>query len=218
MNKNLKIIAATLMSVSVFVTPQLFANSKSDETASVSNALKEQLAQLNNLQANYQQQVFDNAGNKVMAGEGLVKLKRPEKLFWQQTSPDQTLLISNGEKTYYFDEFAEQVTILNSKKLINSTPFALLTSNDSELWQSYYVLFEDGKYLITPINKGESQVERLQLSFAENLLTTMEVFDNTGQTSVYKFSEQKVNQAVNDTVFKFEIPAGVFVDDQTQGE
>ena len=206
------------MSVSVFVTPQLFANSKSDETASVSNALKEQLAQLNNLQANYQQQVFDNAGNKVMAGEGLVKLKRPEKLFWQQTSPDQTLLISNGENTYYFDEFAEQVTILNSKKLINSTPFALLTSNDSELWQSYHVLFEDGKYLITPINKGESQVERLQLSFAENLLTTMEVFDNTGQTSVYKFSEQKINQAVNDTVFKFEIPAGVFVDDQTQGE
>ena len=88
------------MSVSVFVTPQLFANSKSDETASVSSALKEQLAQLNNLQANYQQQVFDNAGNKVMEGEGLVKLKRPEKLFWQQTSPDQTLLISNGENTY----------------------------------------------------------------------------------------------------------------------
>ena len=51
------------MSVSVFVTPQLFANNKSDETASVSSALKEQLAQLNNLQANYQQQVFDNAGN-----------------------------------------------------------------------------------------------------------------------------------------------------------
>ena len=55
------------MSVSVFVTPQLFANNKSDETASVSSALKEQLAQLNNLQANYQQQVFDNAGNKVMS-------------------------------------------------------------------------------------------------------------------------------------------------------
>ncbi|MFY8349509.1 outer membrane lipoprotein chaperone LolA [Pseudoalteromonas sp. SSM20] len=180
--------------------------------------LKTRLTLLENLQADFSQKVFDNTGAEIMQGAGFLKLNRPEKLYWKQTSPDETLLVSDGTKTFYYDEFAEQVTILNSKQLIDNTPFALLTSNDDNLWHNYSVNNSENVFVITPNTDRQSQVERLELTFSDDLLTSMKVFDNTGQTSVYVFSKQQLNQPIDDAFFKFTIPADVLVDDQSQGE
>lgn len=180
--------------------------------------LKTRLTLLENLQADFSQKVFDNTGAEIMQGAGVLKINRPEKLYWKQTSPDETLLVSDGTKTFYYDEFAEQVTILNSKQLIDNTPFALLTSSDDNLWHNYSVNNAENVFVITPNTDGQSQVERLELTFSDDLLTSMKVFDNTGQTSVYVFSKQQLNQPIDDAFFKFTIPADVLVDDQSQGE
>lgn len=180
--------------------------------------LKTRLTLLENLQADFSQKVFDNTGAEIMQGAGVLKINRPEKLYWKQTSPDETLLVSDGTKTFFYDEFAEQVTILNSKQLIDNTPFALLTSSDDNLWLNYSVNNNENMFVITPNTDGQSQVERLELTFSNELLESMKVFDNTGQTSVYVFSKQQVNQPIDDAFFKFIIPADVLVDDQSQGE
>lgn len=184
----------------------------------VSVQLQRELDHLTQLRASYQQRVLDQKNVEIMQGSGVVMLKRPSMLRWQQTVPDETLLVSNGDKTYFFDTFAEQVTILNSKHLINSTPFALLTSDDPQLWQAYQVTISNGTYAIVPKQLGESQVERLELTFKNHLLSSMRVFDTTGQVSAYEFSEQQVDKPILDAEFSFVIPDGALVDDQSQGE
>lgn len=193
-------------------------NTASDTLNKAQTELKARLMLLENLQADFSQKVFDNTGAEIMQGAGVLKINRPEKLYWKQTSPDETLLVSDGTKTYYYDEFAEQVTILNSKQLIDNTPFALLTSTDENLWQNYAITHSNNAFVITPNNQGQSQVERLELTFLNDLLTLMTVFDNTGQTSVYEFANQQLNQPIDDSFFTFTIPADVLVDDQSQGE
>ena len=185
-----------------------------------SQALQDKLATLKSFKAQFSQNVTDPQGQAVMQGEGTIALKQPMMIRWQQTKPDDTLFVSNGDKTYYFDSFAEQVTIMNTHSLIDSTPFVLLTSKDPEQWAKYQVVATDAGFSVTP-NKGvESQVEKLDISFnaKEQGLASLTVLDTSGQQSLFTFKEAKVNEALAAQTFEFTIPEGVEVDDQSQGD
>jgi outer membrane lipoprotein carrier protein len=212
------IVASTAVTVTPLNAAQTDLLAAEKVVNSASEELKKTLSTFSNFQAQYQQTILSNEGKTLMQGAGTVTLKRPEKLRWQQNSPDETLLVSDGKQTYFYDEFAEQVTILNSQQLIQSTPFALLTSNTDSLWQQYEVVLDNNNFIISPIKTGQGQVERLELRFEQNMIKEMRVIDRTGQTSVYLFNEQKINLSLADDVFNFTIPEGVLVDDQSQGE
>ena len=185
-----------------------------------SEALQQQLAAIKSFKAEFSQQVTDSQGEAIMQGEGNIALQQPMMIRWQQQSPDDTLFVSNGDKTYYFDSFAEQVTIMNTHSLIDSTPFVLLTSKDPEQWAKYQVVATDAGFSVTP-NKGvESQVEKLDISFnaKEQGLASLTVLDTSGQQSFFTFKDAKVNQALAAQTFEFTIPEGVEVDDQSQGD
>lgn len=185
-----------------------------------SEALQQQLAAIKSFKAEFSQQVTDSQGEAIMQGEGNIALQQPMMIRWQQQSPDDTLFVSNGDKTYYFDSFAEQVTIMNTHSLIDSTPFVLLTSKDPEQWAKYQVVATDAGFSVTP-NKGvESQVEKLDIRFnaQEQGLASLTVLDTSGQQSLFTFKDAKVNQALATQTFEFTIPEGVEVDDQSQGD
>ena len=185
-----------------------------------SEALQQQLAAIKSFKAQFSQQVTDSQGEAIMQGEGNIALQQPMMIRWQQQSPDDTLFVSNGDKTYYFDSFAEQVTIMNTHSLIDSTPFVLLTSKDPEQWAKYQVVATDAGFSVTP-NKGvESQVEKLDISFnaKEQGLASLTVLDTSGQQSLFTFKDAKVNEALATQTFEFTIPEGVEVDDQSQGD
>nr|WP_231613234.1 outer membrane lipoprotein chaperone LolA [Pseudoalteromonas sp. SWXJZ94C] len=185
-----------------------------------SQALQDQLATLKSFKAQFAQKVTDKEGQAVMQGEGTIALQQPMMIRWQQTNPDDTLFISNGDKTYYFDSFAEQVTIMQTSSLIDSTPFVLLTSKDPAQWEKYSVLATSKGFSVTP-NKGvESQVEQLDITFASNEqgLAELVVTDNSGQLSSFTFSDPQVNTLLDKTTFEFTPPEGVEIDDQSNGE
>lgn len=185
-----------------------------------SQALQDKLATLKSFKAQFKQNVTDGEGQIVMQGEGNIALQQPLMIRWQQTNPDDTLFVSNGDKTYYFDSFAEQVTIMKTSSLIDSTPFVLLTSKDPAQWEKYSVLATDSGFSVTP-NKGvESQVEQLDISFAESTqgLAKLVVTDNSGQLSAFTFNNAQVNIALDKATFEFTPPAGVEIDDQSNGE
>jgi outer membrane lipoprotein carrier protein len=185
-----------------------------------SEALQQQLAAIKSFKAQFSQQVTDSQGEAIMQGEGNIALQQPMMIRWQQQSPDDTLFVSNGDKTYYFDSFAEQVTIMNTHSLIDSTPFVLLTSKDPEQWAKYQVVATDAGFSVTP-NKGvESQVEKLDIHFnaKEQGLASLTVLDTSGQQSLFTFKDAKVNEVLAAQTFEFTIPEGVEVDDQSQGD
>lgn len=185
-----------------------------------SQALQDQLATLKSFKAQFSQKVTDKQGQAVMQGEGTIALQQPMMIRWQQTNPDDTLFVSNGDKTYYFDSFAEQVTIMQTSSLIDSTPFVLLTSKDPAQWEKYSVLATNSGFSVTP-NKGvESQVEQLDITFAGNEqgLAKLVVTDNSGQLSSFTFNDAQVNTPLDKSTFEFTPPDGVEIDDQSNGE
>lgn len=184
-----------------------------------SQALQQKLQSIKSFKAQFSQNVTDGQGETIMEGKGDIALQQPMMIRWQQTSPDDTLFVSNGNKTYYFDSFAEQVTIMNTNSLIDSTPFVLLTSEDPAQWQKYQVTATDNGFSVTPNQGIESQVEQLDIVFAakQQGLAKLMVKDSSGQSSLFTFSNPVINENLAESTFKFTIPEGVDVDDQSQG-
>ncbi|WP_105168462.1 outer membrane lipoprotein chaperone LolA [Pseudoalteromonas sp. T1lg23B] len=202
-------------SVVVALGLTLSANSMAD----ASSELKEKLAHINTFQATFSQQVSDEHGNILQQGSGNIALAHPLKIRWQQTQPDETLFVSDGVKTYYYDMFAEQVTVMNSEGLIDTTPFVLLTTRADEQWAKYQVSQSGSGYLIKPNEGVESQVETLEVQFSQqHSLHSVSVKDVSGQTSTFSFHDGQLNKELADALFSFTVPQGVVVDDQTQGE
>ena len=184
-----------------------------------SQALQQKLQSIKSFKAQFSQNVTDGQGETIMEGKGDIALQQPMMIRWQQTSPDDTLFVSNGNKTYYFDSFAEQVTIMNTNSLIDSTPFVLLTSEDPAQWQKYQVTATDNGFIVTPNQGIESQVEQLDIVFAakQQGLAKLMVKDSSGQSSLFTFSNPVINENLAESTFEFTIPEGVDVDDQSQG-
>ena len=176
--------------------------------------LRGKLNLLNSFTANFEQVVKDEQGEVLQQGQGEIALQQPNKLSWKQ---DDTLLISDGDKTYYFDSFAEQVSIYKSEKLIQSTPFILLTSNDESLWQQYDVTMQNNAYTVSPKSLENAQVSALVIRFEQNSkgLKGLEIKDVSGQTSYFNFSNADINPNLKSNMFEFIIPEGVEIDDQT---
>ncbi|KAF7771237.1 outer membrane lipoprotein carrier protein [Pseudoalteromonas citrea] len=187
--------------------------------ASAADDLKAKLALMNSFEAKFSQQVKDEQGELLQSGQGNIALSHPLKIRWEQVSPDETLFVSDGEKTFYFDAFSEQVTVMKTSGLIDTTPFILLTTRDTAQWEKYQISNIEHGYRITPKEGIDSQVEILDIAFnkAQNL-SAIKVTDLSGQVSSFTFEDSRINPSLASSLFTFEIPEGVVVDDQTQGE
>ncbi|CAH9055479.1 Outer-membrane lipoprotein carrier protein [Pseudoalteromonas holothuriae] len=211
MNIKSKLFKCSAMLFSAVLSVSAVADAASD--------LKAKLSNINTFEAQFSQKVFDEQGNLLQQGSGNIALAHPLKIRWQQLQPDETLFVSDGNKTYYYDTFADQVTVMNTRGLIDTTPFVLLTSRADEQWAKYQVSQTQTGYKVTPNQGIESQVEVLEVEFSkQHSLKAISVKDVSGQTSSFSFSDAQLNSQLPVELFSFVVPQGVIVDDQTQGE
>jgi outer membrane lipoprotein carrier protein len=210
----------TLTTIFVRPTSLLFGLVLSAQAlATAADDLKDTLASMNSFEAKFSQQVKDEQGELLQSGEGSIALAHPLKIRWEQTSPDDTLLVSDGEQAYYYDAFSEQVTVMKTNGLIDTTPFILLTTRDKTQWNKYNIRNIAKGYRITPKSGIDSQVEILDILFNQaQSLSAIKVTDLSGQVSSFTFKDSRVNDSLSAALFTFKIPVGVVVDDQTKGE
>jgi outer membrane lipoprotein carrier protein len=180
------------------------------------SALMAKLAKIEFFSAEFTQQIFDDAGNELQQGSGLLSVSKPNLVNWQTTLPDESLIVSDGENLWFYDPFVEQVSVYTLESAIANTPILLITSNDEKLWQDYSVnQLTDNRYLVTAKNEN-ARVKSLELSFAKSVynveLSAFNILDATGQLSVITLKHQ--NTAPKPSLFKFTVPEGVYLDDQ----
>tara|TARA_R110000744_G_scaffold68539_7_gene139393 strand:+ start:503 stop:1264 length:762 start_codon:yes stop_codon:yes gene_type:complete len=192
-------------------------NISATESAETSkNALMEKLAKIEFFSAEFNQQIFDEAGNELQQGSGLLSVSKPNLVNWQTIMPDESLIVSDGKNLWFYDPFVEQVSVYTLESAIANTPILLITSNDPKLWQDYSVSqLSDNRYLVTA-NNDNARVKSLELSFAKKAnkleLSAFNILDATGQLSVITLNHQ--HKAPKPDLFKFTVPEGVYLDDQ----
>ena len=176
--------------------------------------LKSILGATQSMSAGFTQVVIDEKGIIGQESGGLFLVQRPGKFRWEYQTPYQQMIVSNGEKVWFYDVDLEQVTIKKIIGSIGSTP-ALLLSGQVDIDQNYLLEdlgARDGLVWVKLVPKSEESTFKYILIGMENQrLNTMELSDNFGQLTRIYFSGIKINTEIDPKEFRLEPPPGVDV-------
>lgn len=163
--------------------------------------------------ADFSQVVRSSKGKELQKGEGKFQVKRPNLFRMDTKKPMENQIISDGKTLWFYDPFVSQVTANWVKDAVKDTPFVLLTSNDKVYWDQYDIKQNGDNFTLKPKSK-KSRIKQFDVLInSEGLLKSFSTIERDGQSNLYSLRNIS-NGAINDDVFKFNLPKGVELDDQ----
>jgi outer membrane lipoprotein carrier protein len=176
--------------------------------------LKSFLASTKYFTADFKQVTINEKGNPAQQSEGVFYLSRPGKFRWQYKKPYEQEIVSTEGKVWFYDVDLEQVTIKKIDDSLGSTP-ALLLSGAIQLEENFTLKkqgVDEGLQWIklSPKNE-ESGYNSILIGLEKGVLGGMELSDNFGQLTRIYFSNVKVNNQLDESVFTLNVPKGVDV-------
>ena len=151
--------------------------------------------------------------------QGIVYFKKPGKMRWEYTAPEQQLLVSDGKTMWFYVAEDEQVIVQNAEDAYGSKTPVTFLSGMGKLQNDFYM-----KLLPSSESSNEYKLELLpkqpQPELAKLLLTVdpatyriihTAVYDPYGNITDVSLQNIETNTIPSDELFHFDIPNGVDV-------
>lgn len=191
----------TVLSASVFA-----------QSAPAANQLAKLLNNYKTYQANFRQVTY--AGRQQQKSSGKFYLQRPGKFRWEISRPNQQIIIANGQTLWMYEVELQQATKEKIDMKSGRNPAVLLSGNVNKLVKQYEVtrVMIRGKiwYQLKP-RSSQSSFILVRMRFSNNRLIAIWVKNNLGQTTLFQFSNIRLNKRLNASLFVFKPPPGVDV-------
>ncbi|VAW50900.1 Outer membrane lipoprotein carrier protein LolA [hydrothermal vent metagenome] len=172
------------------------------------------LADIQTLQANFQQTLRTHEGEILQQTEGQFYLNRPGKFRWNYKLPYEQEIVSDGERVWIYDVDLQQVTVQRQDVSLPSSPMALL-QDSSKLYESFNVVPLDqheGVYRLKLESKtSASDFSEIVVGLDKSGLRFMQLHDQFEQVTDIIFSDIATNLKLDNKLFNFVPPEGVDV-------
>ena len=185
------------------------------------NAIQKNYESVLTLKANFEQKAFVKMLNRTEITRGTVQIKKPGKMKWVYSSPDPQVLISDQKNLWLYAPEEEEVTKIPIENVYSSNTPALFLAGQgilTDIFNVVQVLTEKDKFVavFTP-KEVENSLSRLVLRANKNnyQITGATVYDRLGNKTSIKFRSIRINEKIPESVFNFEVPAGVEIQDFT---
>jgi outer membrane lipoprotein carrier protein len=191
-----------------------------NDTGNITGAtrLRNFLANVQGMEARFRQQVIDSRQQVLEDASGSVVMQRPGRFRWNYQAPFERVIVADGEKVWLYEADLEQVTIRRLTSGIGDTPAALLTGKVSVL-ERFTVeksWTEEGLALVRLIPRSaDADFAGVTLGFDGAELRRLVLDDRLGQQTRIDLTEVRTNPRLSPEVFRFEIPAGADVIDDS---
>ncbi len=174
-------------------------------------SLNNYLSNFKSYQARFTQNTYDSTGHLLQQSRGEVKMVRPGKFWWKQEEPTEQIIIINSQFVWIYNVDLEQATQQRLNRAMSVNPALLLSGSVSNLSDKFTITVAKDQHTFTlhPKNRQAIQFVWVKLKFSPHYLSEMEVLNNLGQTSVFRFYQLKINQPIASSLFNFKPPAGV---------
>ena len=178
--------------------------------AGVTNAsLQAKLNSFKNFTANFTQVLSAHGQTQKTAGH--VWLQKPSQFRWQVQKPSKQLYVSNGKQIWDYEANLMQVIVRPVDKMLSQTPLLLLSGQVKNLQQLFIIKsLGSDTYQLTPKKQGDL-IKSITLKFKGNALLQLSFENVTGQLSIIRFHDVRINQSINSNQFAFTAPKGVDV-------
>ena len=176
------------------------------------------LNEIQSIQASFEQTIFGSENDVIDYSEGSFLLKKPGKIIWKFTAPSIKKIIVHDQKITTYDADLNQVLIVPFSDRYQSSLANILLKNDSLM--SYYQISSEtaneNVYSVVLVQKGSNDLfTRMKITVVEMLLTKIKLWGVSGQSIDIRFDNIILNASLSDVSFKFSIPKGADVFDQT---
>lgn len=180
---------------------------------SASDALQAKLNAMQSITAHFKQ-VVKAKQREISRTAGTMALKRPGRFRWQTKSPMEQLVVADGQKLWVYDVDLEQVTVKKQEKELGGTAALFLSGYNDSVSRDFEVTEAiSGSVQSYDLHSKSSKAnfQRLKLVFANNVLTSIEMFDQLGQHTIVNLSQVKSNPKMAESLFQFTPPKGTDV-------
>ena len=180
--------------------------------------LRNFLTGVTTLRADFRQRVIDSRQQLVEDSAGRVLMQRPGRFRWDYQQPHARAIVADGQKLWLYEADLDQVIIRQLEDGIGDTPAALLTGRQdvlerftiSKSWQA------DGIQWVALVPKAaDADFAAVRLAFDGPKLVNLELDDRLGQQTRLDFSRVELNPRLDDRSFRFDIPPGADVIDDS---
>ncbi|WP_116364027.1 outer membrane lipoprotein chaperone LolA [Parahaliea mediterranea] len=174
--------------------------------ADATDELLRHLAGFTSLTGQFSQQQFPEGSDEAIESEGQFKLLRPEYFAWEITAPDSQLVIATPDYLWQHDRDLETVTRRPIASSGQTSPLQVLAGDEAALRAGYQVAEAGpGRFRLTPSGQ-DAAFRQLEVEFAGNTLTSMDIIDNLGQRVEVDFTHLVRDAPLRASDFDFSPP------------
>ena len=152
--------------------------------------------------------------------EGEVAYKRPGKMRWLYSIPEEHLLVTNGKTLWLFDPLLENVTVKKLEKIADGTALSFMLGFgdlnydfDRRDLTKNFLGDEDGLVVELVPKKRNSNLSFIQLKINPKTydLKQMLLMDDQGNYRTIELNFMKYNLKLEDNFFEFQITKDIEV-------
>jgi len=212
LRKTPAVLATWMISLCCLALSPVLMAEESDEAGV--DRLRAAMADLDTLQAGFEQTVLDSEFTVDEIASGTFAVKRPGRFRWDYQDPFEQLIISDGEEMWIYEPDMEQASVQPMDETLAASPAMLLTGR-GDLEDSFEIEAEGRQgnlywYRLIP-RIQDSEFEVVRIALGEETVELMELRDNLGQTTRIEFHSIQLNPSLDDEQFQFTPPDGVDV-------
>lgn len=160
------------------------------------------------LQGRFQQDTYDDQGERVEAAEGDFWMARGERFRWHYQSPWEQLIVADGERLWVHDVDLEQVTVQPLEEALGVGAAQLLSGEFSDLQASFRI--EPGDTADTVRLRPTDPAwdfQTIRLTFDDGLPTRLDIDAGLGDRIQVKLRDLTRNQPIDPERFEYTPPA-----------
>ena len=155
---------------------------------------------------------------KKVSERGTVMIKKPGKMRWNYTSPEEKVFVSDGRRIYLYVPADKQVMVSPVPQEDQATTAVLFLAGKGNLTTDFAVSQASGgtsnayKLRLDP-KQPERDYEWLEIMVDKSSyrIVALQAADRQGGHSIFLFTNFKENIGVSDKTFEFKIPRGADV-------
>ena len=158
---------------------------------------------------------------KQITERGKLQVKKPGKMRWEYTAPEEKLFVSDGVKMYSYIKQDKQVIVSDIPAADQATTPTLFLAGKGSLTRDFIPSFVDAPAGSPPGSQGLKLVPKARQREYDWLTLVVDpvslgirglvTVDAQGGTSRFSFTNLKENVGMADKAFEFKMPRGVEV-------
>ena len=212
-------ISTLIALTAAFITPALSAQSPADPSA-LAARVQEHYASVRDFSGDFVQTYEGGVLRTRTSERGTVAIKRPGRMKWLYTKPEQKEFVSDGNRLYTYLVADRQVIVSPAPGPDDGTTPALFLVGRTDLAKDFVASFMAlpdagpgliGLKLVAKVHDPDYEWIAVGVDPSSFQIQYLVAADRQGGRSAFAFSNLKENRGLTDKDFEFHMPRGVDV-------